>query len=80
MKRVVFLFIAMWALCVHAQVWQYIDPTIGSEGLGRVYIGPCMPFGMAKPSPDAGVSHNAGWAPMPAAISGFSQTHVSGKG
>ena len=59
---------------------DYVDPRIGSEGLGRVFIGPCMPFGMAKPGPDCGVGNNAGWAPMPAAVSGFSQTHVSGTG
>lgn len=61
-------------------VTDYVDPRIGSEGLGRVYVGPCMPFGMIKPSPDCGTSNNAGWAKMPAAVSGFSQTHVSGTG
>ncbi|MBQ0020500.1 MAG: glycoside hydrolase family 92 protein [Bacteroidales bacterium] len=62
------------------QAKDYVDPRIGSVGLGRVFIGPCMPFGMAKPGPDCGVGNNAGWAPMPAAVSGFSQTHVSGTG
>ena len=62
------------------EVTRYVDPRIGSEGLGRVFIGPCLPFGMAKPSPDCGTSHNAGWATLPAAVSGFSQTHVSGTG
>jgi len=61
-------------------VARYIDPRIGSEGLGRVFIGPCLPFGMAKPGPDCGVGNNPGWAKMPAAVSGFSQTHVSGTG
>ncbi len=59
---------------------DYVDPRIGSEGLGRVFIGPCVPFGMAKPGPDCGVGNNAGWEPMPATVSGFSQTHVSGTG
>ncbi len=58
----------------------FVDPRIGSIGLGRVFVGPCLPFGMAKPGPDCGVSNNPGWAPMPAAVSGFSQTHVSGTG
>ena len=62
------------------QAKDYVDPRIGSEGLGRVFIGPCLPFGMAKPGPDCGVGNNPGWAPMPAAVSGFSQTHVSGTG
>ncbi len=61
-------------------VSQFIDPLIGSEGLGRVFIGPSCPYGMVKPGPDCGVSNNAGWAPMPAELTGFSQTHVSGTG
>lgn len=31
---------------------SYVDPRIGSEGLGRVFIGPSAPYGMVKPSPD----------------------------
>lgn len=61
-------------------VTDYVDPRIGSDGLGRVFIGPCMPFGMIKPSPDCGTGNNPGWGPMPQAVSGFSQTHVSGTG
>ena len=63
-----------------AQLWKYVDPRIGSVGVGRTFPGPAMPFGMAKPGPDCGVLPNAGWAPMPEAVSGFSQTHVSGTG
>ncbi len=63
-----------------AQHTQYVDPRIGSEGVGRTFPGPSMPFGMVKPGPDCGVSPNAGWAPMPQAVTGFSQTHVSGTG
>ncbi len=59
---------------------QYVDPRIGSEGLGRTFPGPCMPYGMAKPGPDAVGMPNAGWAPMPELIKGFSQMHVSGTG
>ncbi len=59
---------------------RYVDPRIGSQGKGRVFIGPCAPFGMAKPSPDAETMPNAGWAEMPQKIKGFSQTHVSGTG
>ena len=68
-------------LCrLHAQQWQWVDPRIGSVGVGRTFPGPSMPFGMVKPGPDCGVRPNAGWAPMPEAVSGFSQTHVSGTG
>ena len=62
------------------QVWQYVDPRIGSEGVGRTFPGPSMPFGMCKPGPDCTVKPNAGWAPMPEVVTGFSQTHVSGTG
>ncbi len=63
-----------------AQVWQYVDPRIGSEGVGRTFPGPSMPFGMCKPGPDCTVKPNAGWAPIPEVVTGFSQTHVSGTG
>lgn len=59
---------------------DYVDPYIGSEGEGRVFVGPSMPFGMVKPSPDCTSLNNSGWAPMPTQVDGFSQTHVSGTG
>lgn len=65
---------------VSVPLHTYVDPRIGSEGEGRTFIGPCAPFGMVKPCPDAVSMPNAGWAPMPGAIKGFSQTHVSGTG
>ena len=68
------------SLATIAQVWQYVDPRIGSEGVGRTFPGPSMPFGMCKPGPDCTVKPNAGWAAMPEVVTGFSQTHVSGTG
>lgn len=73
------------ALCyivsaVAQRLGEYVDPRIGSEGLGRVFIGPSMPFGMVKPSPDCTVSPNSGWLPIPAQVNGFAQVHVSGTG
>lgn len=59
---------------------HYVDPRIGSEGLGRVFIGPSCPYGMVKPSPDCTPSPNSGWLPMPERVDGFSQVHVSGTG
>ncbi len=81
MRRIL-SYIYMFCVCtlVHAQNFQYVDPRIGSEGLGRVFPGPSMPFGMVKPGPDCTVKPNAGWAPMPEIVTGFSQTHVSGTG
>ena len=68
------------SLSMMAQMWQYVDPRIGSEGVGRTFPGPSMPFGMCKPGPDCTIKPNAGWAPMPEVVTGFSQTHVSGTG
>ena len=68
------------SMTIMAQVWQYVDPRIGSEGVGRTFPGPSMPFGICKPGPDCTVKPNAGWAPMPEVVTGFSQTHVSGTG
>ncbi len=68
------------SLALSAQVWQYVDPRIGCEGVGRTFPGSSMPFGMCKPGPDCTVKPNAGWAPMPEVVIGFSQTHVSGTG
>ena len=59
---------------------SYVDPRIGSEGLGRVFIGPSCPYGMVKPSPDCTPSPNSGWLPMPERVDGFAQVHVSVRG
>lgn len=71
-----------WGL--HLVAWgqhsEFVDPKIGSEGLGRVFIGPSMPFGMVKPGPCCTHHHNSGWAPMPEQVDGFAQVHVSGTG
>jgi putative alpha-1,2-mannosidase len=74
------VYLLLCSLVSLAQVWQYVDPRIGSEGVGRTFPGPSMPFGMCKPGPDCTVKPNAGWAPMPEVVTGFSQTHVSGTG
>lgn len=62
------------------QLHHYVDPMIGSEGVGRVFIGASCPYGMVKPSPDCTVSPNSGWLPLPKEVTGFSQVHVSGTG
>jgi len=78
-----FLFLSLHALPSAADVHDlcaHVDPRIGSEGLGRTFVGPSMPFGMVKPGPDCLSMPNAGWAPMPEVVKGFTQTHVSGTG
>lgn len=85
MKRL-FMTIGALLMMTCQMVWSqqrptdYVDPRIGSEGLGRVFIGPSYPYGMVKPSPDCTCKNNSGWAPMPTQIDGFAQIHVSGTG
>ncbi len=60
---------------------QYVDPLIGSEGDGHIFIGPSCPYGMVKPGPDNLKTSNSGYSPdADKAIYGFSQIHVSGTG
>ena len=81
-KRLVFFFaFVIYLYNATAQDFtQYVDPRIGTVGLGRTFPGPSMPFGMVKPGPDCINMPNAGWAPIPEKVVGFSQTHVSGTG
>ncbi|GAA2240367.1 hypothetical protein GCM10010430_22270 [Kitasatospora cystarginea] len=59
-----------------------VDPLIGTRGGGRTFPGPAAPFGMAQPSPDtiAPGGSGSGYSYEHAAITGFSQTHLSGAG
>lgn len=59
-----------------------IDPFTAADSGGNVFVGPTVPFGMAKPGPDMDIGENdanAGWAGT-GDIRGFSQIHVSGTG
>lgn len=60
----------------------YVDPMIGSQGLGHIFVGPSLPFGMVKPGPDCGDGgSNSGYKPdMAEPVIGFSQVHISGTG
>ncbi|MGQ1948258.1 GH92 family glycosyl hydrolase [Geofilum sp. OHC36d9] len=81
--KVVVILVSSWLLLVtmDAQNFKYVDPKIGSEGLGNVFIGPSTPYGMVKPGPDNDVNANSGYSADPdKAIYGFSQVHVSGTG
>jgi len=65
---------------VHAQNSSEIDPMLGADNGGNVFVGPTLPFGMAKPGPDYGDNEgNAGWEAS-GNLNGFSQLHVSGTG
>ena len=77
----IYILLSILSFTLYAErLTDYIDPRIGSEGLGRVFIGPCTPFGMVRPSPDCTPDPNSGWLPMPERVDGFAQVHVSGTG
>jgi predicted alpha-1,2-mannosidase len=60
---------------------SYVDPFIGSQGKGNIFVGPACPFGMVKPGPDCDLGANSGYvADSTRPVFGFSQTHVSGTG
>ncbi len=68
-------------ISLHSQNHKYVNPLIGSEGLGNVFIGPSAPYGMVKPGPDNDVASNSGYSvDADKEIYGFSQVHVSGTG
>ncbi len=74
------LLILITTAFVHAQNSSEIDPMLGADKGGNVFVGPTLPFGMAKPGPDYGDNEgNAGWEAS-GALNGFSQLHVSGTG
>ena len=75
------LTLLLQCFCLNAQNHRFVDPMIGSEGLGNVFIGPSCPYGMIKPGPDNDLNANSGFTTdMKQPIYGFSQVHVSGTG
>ena len=75
------VFFVLFAVALaHAQTAAEIDPMLGADGGGNVFVGPTLPYGMAKPGPDYGDNEgNAGWKAT-GNLNGFSQLHVSGTG
>lgn len=87
-------------LCVGASAQQpsskasYVDPFIGTDGMGHTFPGACVPFGGVQLSPDTDtIPHNvngkyqprayeycAGYRYSDPTIVGFSHTHFSGTG
>lgn len=79
----VFLLLCSWGNPLFAQhpYANYVDPFIGAEGGGNVFVGPCCPFGMVKPGPDCDEDANSGYvSDQRQPVYGFSQLHVSGTG
>ena len=73
---------------------EYVNPMIGTDGMGHTFPGACVPFGGVQLSPDTdNVPHNidgvyqkatykycAGYQYSDSTIVGFSHTHFSGTG
>lgn len=76
-----------------AQV-QYVNPIIGTDGMGHTFPGACVPFGIVQLNPDTDtIPHNlngvyqkkvyeycAGYRYNDPTIVGFSHTHFNGTG
>lgn len=75
-------------------VESYVNPFIGTEGMGHTFPGACVPFGIVQLSPDTDtIPHNvdgkyqprvyeycSGYQHGDPTIVGFSHTHLSGTG
>nr|MBS9768704.1 GH92 family glycosyl hydrolase [Flavobacteriaceae bacterium] len=62
---------------------QYVNPFIGTDGVGNTYPGTTVPFGMVQLSPDIGIGgwdRIAGYFYKDSIITGFSHTHLTGTG
>ncbi len=94
-----FLFILLYAGTLYGQpiarnVVDYVNPIIGTNGMGHTFPGACTPFGIVQLSPDTDtIPHNvkgvyqkkayeycAGYQYRDRTIVGFSHTHLSGTG
>ena len=93
-KRIASLLaLASVAVTTFAQV-EYVNPIIGTDGMGHTFPGACVPFGIVQLSPDTDtIPHNvngvyqakayeycAGYQYHDKTIVGFSHTHMSGTG
>ena len=89
--------LALCALTAGAQSVKpidYVNPIIGTNGMGHTFPGACAPFGLVQLSPDTDtIPHNvdgkyqknayeycAGYQHKDSTIVGFSHTHLSGTG
>lgn len=76
------------------RVVEYVNPIIGTNGMGHTFPGACVPFGIVQLSPETDtIPHNvdgryqgkvyeycAGYQHRDKTIVGFSHTHLSGTG
>lgn len=93
-KSFVFAVLAFVAGNVFGQLAQYVNPLIGTNGMGHTFPGACAPFGIVQLSPETDtIPHNidgkyqpkvyeycAGYQYHDPTIVGLSHTHLSGTG
>ena len=97
MYRRIFLclsILAVQSLLGQNQLTDYVNPIIGTNGMGHTFPGACAPFGIVQLSPETDtIPHNldgkyqpkvyeycAGYQYGDKTIVGFSHTHLSGTG
>ena len=87
-------FVAMGPVMATNDVTAYVNPIIGTNGMGHTFPGACVPFGLVQLSPDTDtIPHNidgkyqprayeycAGYQYKDSGIVGFSHKHFSGAG
>ena len=90
----ILFFIFTIAASAQGSKCDYVNPFIGTEGMGHMFPGACAPFGAVQLSPDTDtIPHNvgghyqdrvyeycAGYQHTDSTIVGFSHTHLSGTG
>ncbi|MCF0197016.1 MAG: glycoside hydrolase family 92 protein [Bacteroidaceae bacterium] len=96
MRRIVFATLWLCSALTFAEgrLIDYVNPIIGTNGMGHTFPGACAPFGLVQLSPDTDtIPHNvggkyqgkvyeycAGYQHRDKTIVGFSHTHLSGTG
>jgi hypothetical protein len=94
MKHIATLLLAATLSMVSFSQVEYVNPFIGTDGMGHTFPGACVPFGIIRLSPDTDtIPHNvngvyqpdvykycAGYQYSDTTIVGFSHTHFSGTG
>ncbi|WP_255026329.1 GH92 family glycosyl hydrolase [Coprobacter tertius] len=96
MKRLILSSLCMFSCALFAQsgLTDYVNPIIGTNGMGHTFPGACAPFGIVQLSPDTDTipqnvngayqkkvyEYCAGYQHRDKTIVGFSHTHLSGTG
>lgn len=84
MKRALLSFLLISQFAFATDPVKYVNPMIGTGGVGHTYPGATVPFGMVQVSPDTRIDGSwegcSGYHHSDSLIYGFSHTHLSGTG